>query len=81
MRLSQWGTTRVAVATHNRREATEMEITTCKSCGKKYGYVVSDMKVPGGKEREYAYCPYCKSEGPSVLTSGWITTYKLEKVE
>lgn len=55
-----------------------MEITTCKSCGRKYGYVVSDMKVPGGKERECAYCPYCKSEGPSVVTSGWITTYKLE---
>ena len=56
-----------------------MELVICENCSKKYGYIVADMKVPGGKEREYAYCPYCKAEGPSAITSGWITTYELDQ--
>lgn len=51
----------------------------CKSCKKKFLYQVFDMRVPGGKDREYIYCPYCHQENGSVITSGWIETYKIEE--
>lgn len=35
------------------------------------------MRVPGGKDREYIFCPYCGQENGSEITSGWITTYKM----
>ncbi len=37
-----------------------MDFYQCKKCDRKYAYVVTDMHVPGGKDREYAICPYCK---------------------
>ena len=51
----------------------------CKSCKKEFSYLVFDMRVPGGKDREYIYCPYCGQENGSKITSGWIETYKGEE--
>lgn len=39
------------------------------------------MHVPGGKDREFIYCPYCNQENGSEITSGWIETYKAENIE
>lgn len=49
----------------------------CKSCKNEFSYQVCDMRVPGGKDREYIFCPYCGQENGSEITSGWITTYKM----
>lgn len=48
----------------------------CQQCGKKFSYVIADTGAPGGKEREYIYCPYCRAENGSVVTNGFINTYK-----
>ena len=37
------------------------------------------MCVPGGKEREYIYCPYCREKNGSEVTSGFVHTYKIEE--
>lgn len=52
--------------------------TVCEKCGKKYMWQVQDWGCPGGKEREYAYCPYCNTAGPSAVTNGVINTRKIE---
>ena len=53
-----------------------MENLICTQCKRLFFYVVGDMGVPGGKERENIYCPYCNKENGSVMTSGFIYTYK-----
>ncbi|MFC4797755.1 hypothetical protein ACFPA1_00070 [Neobacillus sp. GCM10023253] len=58
-----------------------MNKTTCKKCGKDFHYKVTDMGVPGGKDREYIYCPYCGEKNGSKVTSGFIYTYKIEDVK
>ncbi|WP_338452328.1 hypothetical protein R4Z09_10845 [Niallia oryzisoli] len=55
-----------------------MDKTTCKKCGKDFHYEVTDMRVPGGKEREEINCPYCGESNGSVVTSGFVHTYKIE---
>lgn len=55
-----------------------MRTTTCKNCGKDFRYEVTDMGVPGGKDREYVYCPYCQAENGSYVTSGFVHSYKIE---
>ena len=57
-----------------------MESTTCEKCGKKFNFEVTNMHVPGGKEREYIYCPYCNQTNGSEVTSGFIHSYKLEEL-
>lgn len=54
-------------------------IYQCNKCKKEYYYESTGNPWPGGKEREFAYCPYCKEEGPSEIISGTIHTYKLDK--
>nr|WP_054549553.1 hypothetical protein [Lysinibacillus sphaericus] len=58
-----------------------MNIKTCKKCEKDFYYKVTSMNVPGGKEREYIYCPYCNEENGSKVTSGFVFTYKIEDVK
>ena len=55
-----------------------MDIEICKNCGKKYGYISTGNPWPGGKEREYAICPYCKAEGHSEMISGFIHSFKVD---
>ena len=54
-------------------------VIICKNCGKEYEYEVQDWGYPGGKEREYAYCPYCNEKGYSAVTNGIIITRKTEE--
>ncbi|MFV0518481.1 MAG: helix-turn-helix domain-containing protein [Aminipila sp.] len=50
----------------------------CSSCGKRFTYSISNGGYPGGKDREYIYCPWCKAENGSTMTSGIINTQKVE---
>jgi len=56
-----------------------MDTMKCKKCDKEFYYEVTSMNVPGGKEREIIYCPYCREENGSEITSGFVYTYKIEK--
>ncbi len=53
-------------------------IVKCEKCGKDYCYESTVNPWPGGKDREFAYCPYCNAEGPSEVISGFIYSYKLD---
>ena len=53
-----------------------MEKLKCTKCNQSFRYRVTSMNVPGGKDREYIYCPYCNSVNGSVITSGFVYTYK-----
>lgn len=54
---------------------------TCKDCEKEFLVRVTTMNVPGCKEKEEIYCPYCHSENGYRMTSGFVYTYKIEKEE
>ena len=41
-------------------------------------YENKEWGIPGGKDREYIYCPYCYQKNGSIITDGWIFTYKIE---
>ncbi|MFZ0444188.1 MAG: hypothetical protein WAM95_06050 [Bacillus sp. (in: firmicutes)] len=56
-----------------------MKTATCQKCNKDFNYEVTDMGVPGGKEREYIICPYCDESNGSVVTSGFVHSYKIEE--
>lgn len=60
---------------------TNMEdyIMTCSKCGKEFRVVVTTMGVPGGKDKEEIFCPYCHSEEGYRMTSGFVYTHKIEK--
>ena len=55
------------------------KIVKCEKCHKNYYYESDGNTCGGGKDRETAYCPYCKAEGPSEFISGFIYTYKLDE--
>ncbi|QIK50634.1 hypothetical protein G7058_00280 [Jeotgalibaca porci] len=52
---------------------------TCKECGKEFTYNHHGDIYPGGKEREYIYCPYCHATNGSKMTSGFVNSYKIEE--
>jgi len=56
-----------------------MTIEKCKRCGKEFAYEHTGNSYPGGKEREAANCPYCGEEAYSIMTSGFVYSYKLDK--
>lgn len=58
-----------------------MHTATCNKCKRNFHYKVSDMKVPGGKDKEYIYCPYCSESYGSEVTSGFINSYKIEEIK
>ena len=49
----------------------------CVKCGKEFKVKVTTMNVPGGKDREEIYCPYCNAENGYRMTSGFVKTYKI----
>ena len=53
-----------------------MLTVSCSNCKKEFYYEVTDMRVPGGKDKEYILCPYCGHVNGSVMTSGFVFTYK-----
>ena len=56
-------------------------VTTCKNpkCGKKFDVSESPMGVPGGKDREEYYCPYCQTENGYIMTDGFVHTRKINE--
>ena len=54
-------------------------IIECKKCGKKFRCEETGNIWPGGKDREEASCPYCGEVAYSIMTSGFIHTYKIDK--
>ncbi len=53
--------------------------TTCSKCGKKFTYRNYGDVWPGGKDREYIYCPYCNEINGSIITSGQVISSKLDE--
>lgn len=51
---------------------------TCEKCGKKFKVQVTTMNVPGGKDKEEIWCPYCHAENGYRMTSGFVNTFKIE---
>ncbi len=51
----------------------------CKKCGHTFLVRVTTMNVPGGKEKEEIYCPYCGEENGVRMTSGFVYTFKIEE--
>lgn len=51
---------------------------TCTECGETFLVHVTTMNMPGCKEREELYCPYCKAENGYRMTSGFVYTFKIK---
>lgn len=56
-----------------------MNVTKCEKCGKLYGYRLIGTVYPGGKEKEYAHCPFCGYPGPSSMTSQTYESCKYDE--
>ena len=44
----------------------------CPTCGAIIHIHVTPMGVPGGKEKEEAYCPICRTLLYTAMTDGWF---------
>ena len=52
----------------------------CDNCRKKFKYELSPQ-IPGFREREYLYCPWCKSKLDSSMTWDYINIERIEENE
>ena len=52
---------------------------TCSECGRRFRVQVTTMNVPGVKEREEIYCPYCNAYNGYRMTSGFVYTFKIDE--
>ena len=52
---------------------------TCSECGRRFRVQVTTMNVPGGKAREEVDCPYCHSNHGYRMTSGSVSTFKIDE--
>lgn len=55
-----------------------MKEVVCKKCGKRFEYELTGQIYPGGKDREYADCPYCGKTAYSTMTSQTMVVHGLE---
>lgn len=53
----------------------EKYTAVCEKCGAEVLVEVTDMGVPGGKEKEEGYCPVCHNLVAKHITSGFVRTY------
>lgn len=53
--------------------------TDCEKCGTKLKVTEQPINVPGGKDKEQAYCPECNHLVAEHMTSGFITAHKISK--
>lgn len=49
--------------------------TTCPKCNAKLHIIERPMGVPGGKEKEQAYCPICHELIAEHMTDGFIDAH------
>lgn len=52
--------------------------TTCENCQSKVHIIERSMGVPGGKEKEQAYCPVCGWLVAEHMTDGFIDATLIE---
>ena len=52
------------------------ELITCKSCKKKFR-VWEEEQVPGFRDKDYLYCPYCGAE----LGSSMSVEFHVSKIQ
>lgn len=52
--------------------------TQCKECGAKVRVTERPMGVPGGKEKEQAYCPKCHALVAQHMTDGFIDAHLIQ---
>ena len=53
--------------------------TKCKKCGAQVKITERPMGVPGGKEKEQAFCPKCNSLVAEYMTDGFIDAHLVTK--
>ena len=51
--------------------------TECPKCGEKLKIVERPMGVPGGQDKEQAYCPRCGALVAEFMTDGFIDAHLL----
>ena len=49
--------------------------TKCKKCGAQVRITERPMGVPGGKEKEQAFCPKCNTVVAEFMTDGFIDAH------
>lgn len=52
--------------------------TECKECGAKIKVTERPMGVPGGKEKEQAYCPQCNALVAEHMTDGFLDAHLIK---
>lgn len=50
----------------------------CSECKNTFIVQVTTMNVPGGKDKEEIYCPYCHAYNGYRMTSGFVYTHKID---
>jgi len=55
-----------------------MSKVKCDKCNKEFAYGEFMNNFPGGLEKEDVICPYCGHIAFQIMTSGLVTTYKLD---
>ncbi len=53
--------------------------TKCSHCGKPYHVQEAPMGVPGGKDKEEIFCPWCHQIDGYMMTDGFVRTEKIEE--
>ncbi len=56
-----------------------MKTMVCNECGHAFWYQVTEMNVPGGKDKEFIYCPYCNENNGYTITSGFVYSFKIDQ--
>lgn len=56
-----------------------MNKQTCKKCGKTFEVTDTGNPWPGGKDREYIFCPYCGEGNGYRMISGFVFTSKIKE--
>lgn len=64
---------------YNHIHAPKENKKTCKECNKEFMWSEHGNVYPGGKDREFIDCPYCKARNGSIITSGSVFTSKIEE--
>lgn len=56
----------------------KMNEDTCGECGKRFDWKNHGDVWPGGKDKEYIRCPYCYAKNGSIITSGKVSSFKID---
>ncbi len=54
-------------------------INTCSKCGKDFILTENKLPMPGTKDFESVFCPYCKAYNGEVFLNGLAHTRKIDE--